>query len=226
MSFSIRSLSGSLLKNVGRFAVTRLVFNSYSWGRADERRIETGLNSIRVEAYRNMLIETAGQAGCVSPASRARGPSGNSLAALRSSSKSEASGIVETYNNDLRQEVARLFEANPRGLRNHYRDGISSWFSGRQDWKAPQISLVTVQSARSMALADFNARNKALFGERLFRFTGPPPRESECAELMAMGAVDQSIVDANPVPIHIGCPHSWTPLPPNKQVNCSDIWVG
>ena len=224
--FSFRSLAGSLAQSIARIPVTNLVFRSYRWGRSEERNIADSLNDMRVNAYRNKLMEDAGQVGCASAAGRARGPSGRTAVAFIGLSRSEAKGIVETYNNDLRSIVAQLFEANPTGGKSYYRQGIAGWYEGRKQWKNPQISLQTVQTARQVAQTDFQNRNRQLLGTPLYRFTGPPPKESECAELMAMGPVPEAVVRQNPVPIHLGCPHSWTALPPNQSVDCSQLWVG
>ena len=224
--FSFKNLGGSLARNIGRFAVTRLVFQSYSWGNTEQRKIEQMLNQIRADSYRNMLSEMAANVGCGASVGRVQFPRGSSQNELQGLSRTEARGIVDTYNDDLRREIARLFEDNPTGRRNYYRSGISEWHGARQTWKGPQVSLQTVQTARTLAQQDFSNNNAELLGEKRYRFTGPPPREEECAELMAMGVVSEDVVLANPIPIHIGCPHEWTLMPTGQVVDCARLWVG
>ena len=225
MSFSFASIGG-IAKNVLRFGVTRLVYNSYKWGRFEQDRLELSLTRIRYDAYRSKLAELAGQVGCAKAGQRARPPSGKSRRSLDNLSTSEAKGIVETYNNDLQQAIGQLFEANPIGLKRYYEQGLSNWYTKRKQWKSPQIVLYTVQSARNLAREDFDRNNKRVAGSPLYRFIGPPPKEKECAKLMAMGAVELSVVEANPTLIHINCPHEWGRVPNKRKVDCNKLWMG
>jgi len=180
----------------------------------------------RYRVYRETLAEEARRLGCQGAAQRARPPSGESLRKIDLQCEEDAANITNTWNEAVERQVDRLYAQNPRGNRHFYAKHMEAWAKERDVWKWAQVSLNTVSTAQQLAQADF-VRFNGLTGARYW-MAGPAPVEEECRQLMALGEVTQEVVDANPCPIHINCPHEWVIARASikGQVSCKNLWVG
>ena len=149
-------------------------------------------------------------------------PQRQDAAELRRMADDDATSIANTWNKDLERQLIKLFEANPRGNRNYYFSNLERWASERDRWKLPQIALQTAQTTRFYAQQRFRTEN----GVRgRFIFTGPPPVCKICVREFAQGVVSERYVLNHPCPRHVGCPHEWEQLRP-ERLACDAIWLG
>lgn len=198
------------------------IADEFDWQIDDVKRLEAEIKRIRYSAYRDKMRQLANDVGCSEAASRAKAPSGGSKRAIDKQSNADAKSIANTWNNDVKRESQKLTKNNPDQSPEFYAEQMQAWANSRNKWKQPQISLMTVQMARQLAVSDFNESNK---GDIQYRYTGPPPRSPECAELMAMGVVGVDVVRGNPTPIHFGCVHSWDIIV-NGDIDCDGLFLG
>lgn len=176
----------------------------YEQNDVDQRELAAQLEAQMKRAYRETMTEQARQIGY--PRVRGNDPRGEDLADIRRQAQLDAQSITQTWNRDVRREIYRLYLANPRGNRYYYFSNLERWAAERARWKDAQIALMTDGYAANLAKSSFVKNNNLI---ARWRMTGPAPKEAVCAELMAIGEVEQDIVDANPTPIHINCPHIW-----------------
>lgn len=166
------------------------------------------------------LNELAVQHGC--QRGRANAPRLGDLQRLRDMSIADARQIARTWNRDVERQLRVLFESNIRGNRFYYYSNMERWANERAAWKNPQIAIQTAQSTRWYAQERFREMNAL---RQRYIFTGPPPVCEECVGHFAAGIVDERYIRRNPTPIHIGCPHEWEALAP-ERIPCDEIWLG
>jgi hypothetical protein len=203
----------------------RIIVLVYQWGAEEEQPLAQEIKTIRYRAYQQKMAELAREVGCPNAVNRAGPPRRESKREIDQVSELDAKSIVETWNRDVENQVATLYRQNARGNRYYYYKRMEEWARARARWKDPQIALMNSQMARNLARQDFDRWNGHLLTPA-FRFTGPPPREQVCAELMAAGVVDETVVRRNPTPIHIGCPHEWTRVAGRGAVRCEELVFG
>lgn len=177
----------------------------YEQNDADQRELAARLEAQMKRAYRETMTDQARRIGY--PRTRGNDPSGEDLRNIREQARIDAQSIAQTWNQDVRREIYRLYLANSRGNRNYYYSNLERWAADRARWKDAQIAIMTDGYAANLAKSSF-VKNNGLSAQ--WRMTGPAPKEAVCAELMAMGTVEQEVVDANPAPVHINCPHIWS----------------
>lgn len=149
-------------------------------------------------------------------------PVGSDALELFRMSETDAAGIANTYNRELRSQVQRLYTANPRGNRNYYTSNLEQWAAKREIYKAQQIALNTAGTTRQMAQTRFRQMNNI---EGKYLFGGPPPVCIRCVRLRAMGLVAREVMQRYPTPIHVNCPHEWRDGRP-KGIDCATAWTG
>lgn len=154
---------------------------------------------------------------------RGQAPRLEDLKELRAMSAEDAQSIANTWNGDLERQLVKLFEANPRGNRNYYFSNLERWAAERDRWKLPQIAIQTAQTTRWYAQNRFRVMN-GLRGGR-YIFTGPAPVCKICVREFSQGVVTEQYIQRRPCPRHVGCPHSWTLVRPQK-LRCDRLWVG
>lgn len=176
-----------------------------------DRRKADWITAISAEAQRH---------GCNQ---RGQAPRRNDLRELKAMSREDARSIADTWNRDLERQLVKLYDANPRGNRNYYFSNLERWASERDRWKLPQIAIQTAQTTRAFAQNRFRQVNGLRGGRYVFR--GPPPVCQVCVNEFAQGIVTEGYIQRHPCPRHIGCPHEWDLLRP-ERLNCDEIWVG
>jgi len=188
----------------------------------DVKALAETLLEQRKAAWESALRAEAAQFGYTGPVYP---PRREDLAELRRMSEEDARSIVNTWNRDVDRQLARLYQANRSGNRYYYAKHMEEWATARDVWKSRQISTYTEFSTKQYAQRRFWEMN-GLRGAR-YVFDGPPPVCDDCRSLYGLGVVDQVVVDANPTPRHVGCPHFWRMLPwtadPPPQ---RELWVG
>lgn len=156
---------------------------------------------------------------------RPHAPRREDLDELRRMSEEDARSIVKTWNRDVDRQLARLYQTNRRGNRHYYAKNMEDWAAKRDVWKSRQIATYTEFSTKQYAQRRFWEMN-GLRGAR-YVFDGPPPVCDDCRSLYGLGVVDQAVVDANPTPRHVGCPHFWRMLPWTADPPpLRELWVG
>lgn len=150
-------------------------------------------------------------------------PVGSDALELFRMSETDAASIANTYNRELRNQVQRLYNANPRGNRNYYTSNLEKWAARREIFKGQQIALNTAGTTRNMAQTRFRTMNNI---EGKFLFSGAPPVCIRCMRLKAMGLVSIDVVRANPTPIHLNCPHEFVPARVRGGIDCATAWTG
>jgi hypothetical protein len=189
-------------------------------GNADTSALTDTLLERRKADWITVLSEEALRHGC---AQRGQAPRLQDLDELRAMSNEDAQSIANTWNRDLERELQRLFDSNPRGNRNYYYSNLERWAAERDRWKLPQIAIQTAQTTRWYAQNRFRQVNGLRGGKYIF--TGPTPVCVVCVGEFAQGVVTEQYIQRHPCPRHIGCPHSWTLLRP-ERVNCDELWLG
>lgn len=205
--------------------VGQLVHLAMRYNIDTEEALRSSMLKERRRIYEEELNSLAIQVGCTG-ARRARVTSGPVLTALNDASKIEAASITRTYNRDLARAIAAVRAETPTANRYVYARRLSAWDETRQQWKTPQIGMHVRTSAIQQAQADFRRFNNVRGAQaRMVPRVGVCPI---CQGLINMGWVDASVADANPAPIHVGCPHTWEwrKLDRLTPTECQDLWLG
>lgn len=199
----------------------RTIILLYGMQESDISALEDEILEGSKRAWRTALEEKARAYGC---AKSARPPSRGYLSELKARAKADAESIAQTWNRELKNQVIRLYNDNPRANRYYYIDNLEAWASQRNIWKSRQISVQTEQNARALAQNAFRAEN-GLRGT-MYRYTGPPPVSEICQRRFAMGLVDEETVGKNPTPAHLGpCIHEWQEVA-TERIPCEEMWLG
>jgi len=191
----------------------------YQMQEADIQALAAELLERRKAEWRTALTDMARQHGCNRTG---ESPRMGDLAELRRMSLDDARQIAKTWNKDVISHLRTLYRDNPRGNRFYYYSNMETWAQARGAWKNPQIALQTAQTTRWYAQNRFRAMNSI---RARYVFTGPPPVCAVCVGLFGAGAVSERFIQTNPAPVHIGCPHEWRELRP-ERIPCADMWVG
>ena len=125
-------------------------------------------------------------------------------------SQRDAASIANTYNYFLAVAIIRAGETNPRGNRYYYAKAVGQWDVSYWQYKTPQITEYTDNSARARAQQDFYAINGQTGTAKL------EPRSAVCP--VCEGWIKRGLVPArvalnNPPPYHVNCPHVWDMRP-------------
>ncbi len=202
-------------------ALKRRLALAFEFTAPDTTALTASILKQRSETWRLTLTQEARAAGS---SKTGIGPTGQDLSVLSRMSRKDAQSITNTFNRELGNQIDRLYDANPDGDRAYYISELTAWADNRADYKDRQIANMNRSTARTYAQERFNAENRV--GEALFLFAGPPPRESVCAGLFAVGLVNRTFVERNSTPIHIGCPHGWETQVTRIGVPLAKLWVG
>ena len=200
--------------------LTRVVALLYSFEEEDVQALEEMLVSARKEAYEQTMTESAEAAGFRKAKGKLRA---DDLRQMRRVAKHEARQIADTYNKQVLAEIVRIQEANPRANRRTYFKQLEQWSAARSEHKMPQIAMMSDSDAAQYAQTQFVKKNKA---KAFYRLEGASPKERECARLMALGLVDETIVNKNPMPLHINCPHKWKAVSLKVPPDIDKVFVG
>jgi len=199
--------------------LTDLITLLYSYQQDDIDDMVAKLTERRRATWINTLTELAGKHGCNRPAGT---PKGADAKYLKDISIEDAKSIANTYNEQLRNQVERLYKANNKGNRNYYYKQLSAWLKKRAAWKDYQIALQTDSTARQYATEMFYKNNPDIVPK--FRYSPIPPVSKECIKRTAKGVVTLAYVQSHKTPAHPFCPHQWLPLRPQQAV-CELLWV-
>jgi hypothetical protein len=189
-----------------------------------EEALRAQLLKERKAAYEGELTRLAAQAGCTRSARLSNGPI---LSALNEASKEDAASIVRTFNADLARTIAAIRLETPTANRHVYARRLLAWEAARGNWKGPQVAMNTRGDAVQRAQDDFLRLNNMAeqVEAQLVPRVGVCPI---CQGLIAMGWVSKDVADANPAPIHVGCPHVWVyrKVPKVRAGECTELWLG
>jgi hypothetical protein len=199
----------------------RIIRLAYDMRDDEEAQLARSIYDQRARAWVEQVREEAAKVGIRRAIPF---PSGADADALRRASIEDAHSIRATYQRDLEREIARLYEANPRGNRQYYISNIERWHAQRAQWKDRQIALYNQKTAAFWAQQAFTMRNR--IREPHYLFGGPAPVCEDCQAQFAAGEVDQAHVDANPTPLHPNCPHAWNITRFKLGVPREQAWVG
>lgn len=131
-------------------------------------------------------------------------------------------GIARTYNTQLRNEIERLYQANPRGNRYYYMRALETWTQRRNAYKIPSIALNAKTAAAQYARQRFRDENGI---QGRFVFVGPPPVCKRCMKLKGLGPVSEEQATKYGDSQHVNCPHFWQQLI-NSRIDCANAWTG
>lgn len=191
----------------------------YQMQDADIQALADELLERRKAEWRTALTEMARRYGCNRSG---ESPRLGDLDELRRMSLEDARQIARTWNRDVISQLRTLYGDNPRGNRFYYYSNMERWAVERARWKNPQIAIQTAQTTRWYAQQRFRELN----GVRArYVFAGPPPVCNVCVEEFAAGVVTKRYIERHPCPRHIGCPHEWVELRP-ERIPCDEMWVG
>jgi hypothetical protein len=201
-------------------ALHRRLSLAFEFAVTDEDALTESIYQQRAETWRSTLTEEARAAGS---SKTGQGPNGRDRDELRQMSRTDAQSIRNTFNRDLASQINQMYDAGLRS-RQEFISALTEWADNRAEWKDRQIANQNRGTARTYAQERFNEENEV--GEALYLFTGPPPREEECAKLFRAGLVNREFVERNPTPVHINCPHEWEVQVSRPGVARDRIWVG
>lgn len=200
--------------------LTDTIYLLYSHQDIDTARMTRVITERRKASWLNTLAGLAKTHGCSQFPKSVKGDDAKELARQ---SKADAESITRTYNRELRNQIERIYKANPRSNRNAYYRQLEAWAKKRDAHKSLTIALNTDSTARQFAQRRFYDENGR--PDDKYVFTGPPPTCIKCVRLFAAGAVDKSFVRRNEAPVHVNCPHTWRNLSIRK-IPCETIWLG
>lgn len=200
--------------------LTDTLFLLYSYQSDDTARMTRVITERRKATWLNVLGDLAKTHGCSQFPKSVKGSDARELERM---SQEDAESITRTYNRELRNQIERIYKANPRANRNAYYRQLEAWAKKRNSWKSLQIGLYSDSTARYYAKSRFWAENGLQDGRFVFR--GPPPTCERCVKLFAAGVVDGAFVRSHKTPIHHNCPHEWERIGAQK-IACSELWLG
>ncbi len=201
-------------------SVTRAIALLYKFQDSEIEEYAQRLITAKTRAYKEAIAEELRRTGC---SKAVRDPAGAELRHIRAAARTEAAGIVKTWNRDVERQLERIYRETPTANRNTYISRMEAWAARRDVQKSLSIALNTTQEARGYAAVRFATRNKI---ETKWMFVGPPPVCQICARLFAKGLVTLAFVKRNPVPVHPGCPHSWRQQTTTQAFDCDALWAG
>jgi hypothetical protein len=200
--------------------LTQVISLLYRYADDDRDTLQERLLSARKTAWESALRREAQAHGCPGVPNA---PRFDDLSELKRMSREDADSIAATFNRDVEREVERLYETNPRGNRNYYTSNLERWNTARNQWKLPQVALVTDTTTTEYARQRFREMNYP--SDTRYVFDGAPPTCPDCTERYAAGIVDETYTRRFPCPRHPGCPHQWVALKTPK-LDCADMWRG
>lgn len=151
------------------------------------------------------------------------GPDETSQRWIDAYAKKYSASIARTFNKNLSAKIQALYRANKFGNRYYFYKALNAWIMQRNSYKLPSIALNTAQAARAYARDRFRIENN-ISGR--FIMVGPPPTCEICIRIKALGAVTESVMINNPLPAHVGCPHEYQQLIPQRIDDCDEAWTG
>ena len=217
------NLSLSQVNKLNKPTITQIINLLYSWGNDEEKELFSKIQGERESAYRQKMTTLAGSVGCPR---RGTPPRRESKRELERVSKLDAKSIVNTWNEELKREIARLRATNFRGNRFYYMKNLESWAAQRSTWKDVQISRNTRAVAENLALQDFMNFNEILLGGTGFIYGDQlPPVSDTCKRRFSLGIVTRQRMELEPTPAHPGCPHFWKLVVGRTNFNCKDLII-
>jgi hypothetical protein len=163
------------------------------YGENEIRRLAAALADRKRAVYVDTLAERLRHHGSRQEVTLSR----SILAAIDAAAMIAAREVVQSYNRDLRDFVARWPLAPARDLLN----AVEEWSIRRADWKAPQIAVTETYDAHVDALVSFY-RDNGRTPE--FDFGGHGDAEPACAICKAIRARNPWSYDGV---VRIGVPH-------------------
>ena len=151
------------------------------------------------------------------------------LSWLRNQAEMWSTGIVQTFNQDLRRAVNGIEEdwiaekGSTYGLNRHiWSHRIGLWFNDRQTWKTQQIDITEATRVYDHAILQFAKVNSSGGTAHIV------PGSAVCAvcqSMIAEGEVPLSRAEQWILPVHVSCPHTvevtLIDAPP-----CDELWRG
>lgn len=197
-----------------------LITSLYSYDQDDIDKLAGKLTERRRASWINSLSDLAATHGCSQLAGT---PKGTDARKLADDSRADAESIASTYNRELRNQVNRIFAANPRAQRSVYIKQLDAWAKRRDAHKTLTIALNTDGTARQFARERFYQMNVDL--SKWFTASGPPPTCRLCIAIFAAGIVSFAYTQAHPFPRHQNCPHLYRAVAPTRA-ECGRLWLG
>lgn len=200
--------------------LTDTIFLLYSHQDIDTARMTRVITERRKASWLNTLAGLAKTHGCSQFPKSVKGPDAREL---ERQSKADAESITRTYNRELRNQIERIYKANPRSNRNAYYRQLEAWAKKRDAHKSLTIGLHTDSTARQFAQTRFYQMNPAL--ARSFVAAGGTATCKICVRIFAAGVVDFAYTQVHPLPAHVQCPHFYKAIAPVKA-SCEALWLG
>lgn len=173
-------------------------------------------------AYTDELTSQAAAIGCVG---RKGVASPAILSEMLEEAKTEASGIINTYNYDLALAIRNIKATAPKANRYTYAKRLGEWEDNRNEWKSKQIMLWNTVKWQDRAVADFLVNNPQLRGTARVE-----PQNTAvcdvCREWVGKGNVPIEQTKQTTWPAHLNCPHRWVINYKTGKVDCATLWVG
>jgi len=133
------------------------------------------------------------------------------LGDLRDRAQFAASSISDTYNAEMRRQIARIAEEVPTANRATYLKRLADWDAARWQKHLPSISVTELGTARNYAQVDFIYRNQLTGRARVDPQSAICPN---CEDLVLEGWVSLEEGYTWSVPLHVNCVISGTPVVP------------
>lgn len=199
----------------------RVITLLYSMQDDDIAQLQEQISKQLTITYRTVIQAQLRLYGCQKTVT---GPDAKAQRFIETKAKQDAEGIARTYNTQLKNEVQRIYNRNPRGNRYFFMRALDAWAAKRNQFKTPSIALNTMTAAREYAQRRFVEENGI---EGKWRLVGPPPVCKDCMRIAALGVVTWAVTQKprNRLPSHVGCPHQWAQLIP-KRIECDTAWAG
>lgn len=204
--------------------VQKLVHLAYRLTDPDVEELYEYLMREGRRVYTETLEQMAGQLGC--PERKANLTNSYVLSELSLLYRSHATSIVATYNYNLVSALEEIYEQNKYANRHYYAKFVREWEEARIDWKGPQITLVTTQFAKNMAVQHFTAFNP-ITGYALFDGPDDELTCKICKELLDRNPYTLERVKYLEVPVHPNCRHNIKIIADSfPKAWCPRLWMG
>lgn len=137
------------------------------------------------------------------------------LGDLRGRAQFAARSISDTYNAEMRRQIARIGEEVSTANRATYLKRLADWDAARWQKHLPGISATELGTARNYAQVDFIYRNQLTGRARV------DPQEAVCPDCEGLVAEDWVSLEEGytwSLPLHVNCVASGTPVVPLGSV--------
>ncbi len=200
--------------------VQALIGQLFGFSPQDEAKLADQLFEESVDDYAATLVGEAQMAGY--PVSFVSVKDVQVLDRLRQRAEFAAQSIARTYNEELKRQIVRIAEDNPRANRRAYARQLEDWDKGRMQRKVEEVAVTEQGWAMHEAKRDFAANNPGLTG--IARVMPEVASEPICEQLLGLGEMPLEDGLRLSLPAHPHCVH-WLEIAWACDMSARKAWA-